>query len=138
MAWGWKSQLLAFSSLTLSRVPRTMIKKAAEAGNLRITTDADILWGTRITVNAVQERLRDGDTVDHLVDDYPEIPREAIKAAASLDLLALLPSRTVPTFNSMSSGVSTLVGSLNSCGATDPIPAIRGNLDVSPRSSSTA
>ena len=114
-----------------------------ESRDLHITTDANILGGTpvvagtRITVYAVLQRLRDRNTTDHLVDGCPEVPHEAIKAAASLDLLALLPSRTVPTINGMTSGFSTLVGSQSSCAATDSIPAIHENADVWPPSSST-
>lgn len=59
-----------------------------EARDLYITTEADILGGTpviagtRIAVYAVLGRLQDGDTVDDLIDDCPEIPREAFEAAA--------------------------------------------------------
>ena len=58
-----------------------------EARDLYITTDADILGGTpviagtRIAVYAVLGRLQDGDTVDDLIDEYPEVPREAFEAA---------------------------------------------------------
>ena len=59
-----------------------------EARDLYITTDADILGGTpvvvgtRITVYAVLGRLQGGDTVDDLIDDYPEVSHEAFEAAA--------------------------------------------------------
>jgi len=40
-----------------------------------------IIRGTRIPVYAVRGRLADGDTYEDLVEDYPEIPREAFVAA---------------------------------------------------------
>ena len=40
-----------------------------------------IIKGTRIPVYAVSGRLADGDTIDDLLEDYPEIPREAFVAA---------------------------------------------------------
>jgi len=52
-----------------------------------VTTDPDIfggvpiIKGTRIPVHAVHDRLVDGDTIDDLLDDYPDIPREAFIAA---------------------------------------------------------
>lgn len=52
-----------------------------------ITSDEDILGGTpviagtRLTVYAILGRLQDGDSIDELVEDYPEIPREAFEAA---------------------------------------------------------
>ena len=52
-----------------------------------ITSDSEIfggvpiIKGTRIPVYAVSGRLADGDTVDDLLEDYPEIPREAFVAA---------------------------------------------------------
>lgn len=59
-----------------------------EARDRYITSNADILGGTpvirgtRLTVYAILGRLQDGDTVDDLEADYPELPREAFKAAA--------------------------------------------------------
>ena len=64
-----------------------MIEKSFKAHDLHITTNSHILGGTlviagtRITVYAVLGRLRDGDIVDDLINDYPEVPREAINAA---------------------------------------------------------
>ncbi len=57
------------------------------AHDRQITSDPDILGstpvitGTRLTVYAVLGRLQDGDSVDDLVEDYPEVPREAFMAA---------------------------------------------------------
>jgi uncharacterized protein (DUF433 family) len=40
-----------------------------------------IIKGTRIPVYAISGRLADGDTLDDLAEDYPEIPRAAFVAA---------------------------------------------------------
>lgn len=76
--------------LDLERLAADSLRDAEryrKARDLYIATDADILGGTpviagtRITVHAVLGRLRDGDTVDDLMDDYPDVPREAFEAA---------------------------------------------------------
>lgn len=41
-----------------------------------------VIRGTRITVYSVLGHLQDGDSVDDLVTDNPDIPREAFEAAA--------------------------------------------------------
>ena len=41
-----------------------------------------VIKGTRITVYSVLGRLKDGDSVDDLVADNPDVPREAFDAAA--------------------------------------------------------
>ena len=41
-----------------------------------------MIRGTRITVYSVRGRLQDGDSVDDLVADNPDVPREAFEAAA--------------------------------------------------------
>ena len=40
-----------------------------------------VITGTRVSVYSILGRLQDGDTVDDILLDYPEIPREAIAAA---------------------------------------------------------
>jgi uncharacterized protein (DUF433 family) len=40
-----------------------------------------VIRGTRLTVSAIHGRLAGGDTVDDLIDDYPDLPREAFEAA---------------------------------------------------------
>lgn len=40
-----------------------------------------VIAGTRLTVYAVLGRMQDGETVDDLAADYPEVPREAFAAA---------------------------------------------------------
>ena len=41
-----------------------------------------LIKGTRITVYSVLGRLKDGDSVDDLVAENPDVPREAFDAAA--------------------------------------------------------
>ena len=41
-----------------------------------------VIRGTRITVYSVLGRLQDGDSLDDLVSDNPDVPREAFEAAA--------------------------------------------------------
>ena len=40
-----------------------------------------VIKGTRLSVSAVHGRLSSGDSVDDLLSDYPDIPREAFEAA---------------------------------------------------------
>lgn len=40
-----------------------------------------VIKGTRLTVSAVHGRLSSGDTIETLMDDYPDIPRRAFEAA---------------------------------------------------------
>ncbi|MBB4304894.1 uncharacterized protein (DUF433 family) [Rhodobium orientis] len=53
-----------------------------------LMADADILGGTpvirgtRIPVYAVAGRLDGGETLEDLIEDYPQVPREAFEAAA--------------------------------------------------------
>jgi uncharacterized protein (DUF433 family) len=42
-----------------------------------------VIRGTRITVYSVLGQLDDGDTIDVLVEDNPDIPKEAFEAAAA-------------------------------------------------------
>ena len=76
--------------LDLERLAADSLRDAEryrEARDRYITSDAGILGGTpviagtRLTVYAVLGRLQDGDGVDDLAEDYPEIPREAFEAA---------------------------------------------------------
>jgi uncharacterized protein (DUF433 family) len=41
-----------------------------------------IIAGTRIDAYSVEQRLDGGETIDDLIADYPEIPREAFEAAS--------------------------------------------------------
>ncbi len=76
--------------LDLERLAADCLRYAVHYKNARdrhIASDPDILGGTpvitgtRLTVYAVLGRLQDGDSVDDLVEDYPEVPREAFMAA---------------------------------------------------------
>lgn len=49
--------------------------------NPEIFGGSPIIRGTRIPVHAIRGRLEDGDTLEDLVLDYPDIPREAFIAA---------------------------------------------------------
>lgn len=76
--------------IDLERLAADSLRKAERYRKARdryITSDEDILGGTpviagtRLTVYAILGRLQDGDSIDDLVEDYPEIPREAFEAA---------------------------------------------------------
>lgn len=41
-----------------------------------------VIKGTRLTVSAIHGRLSSGDTIETLLEDYPDIPRRAFEAAA--------------------------------------------------------
>ena len=78
------------TTLDLERLAGDALRDAAryrEARDRHIVSDAEILGGTpviagtRLTVHAVLGRLQDGDTVDDLAADYPEVPPEAFAAA---------------------------------------------------------
>jgi len=40
-----------------------------------------VIKGTRLTVSAIHCRLAAGDTIDMLLEDYPDVPRRAFEAA---------------------------------------------------------
>lgn len=40
-----------------------------------------VIRGTRLTVSAIHGRLAGGDSIEGLIEDYPDIPREAFEAA---------------------------------------------------------
>ena len=76
--------------LDLGRLAADSLRNAERYRKARdryITSDEDILGGTpviagtRLTVYAILGRLQDGDSVDDLVEDFPEIPRQAFEAA---------------------------------------------------------
>ena len=77
--------------LDLERLAADSLREAEDYRRARdryIASDADILGGTpviagtRLTVYAVLGRLQDGDTIDDLAADYPNLPRAAFAAAA--------------------------------------------------------
>lgn len=76
--------------LDLERLAADSLRNAERYRKARdryITSDEDILGGTpviagtRLSVYAILGRLQDGDGIDDLTEDYPEIPREAFEAA---------------------------------------------------------
>ena len=76
--------------IDLERLAADSLRKAERyriARDRYITSDEDILGGTpviagtRLTVYAILGRLQDGDSIDDLVEDYPEVPCEAFEAA---------------------------------------------------------
>ena len=76
--------------IDLERLAADSLRNAEQYRKARdryITSDEDVLGGTpviagtRLTVYAILGRLQDGDSVDDLVEDHPEIPREAFEAA---------------------------------------------------------
>lgn len=56
-------------------------KKRYIASDPEIFGGVPIIKGTRIPVYAVSGRLADGDTMDDLIEDYPDVPRDAFIAA---------------------------------------------------------
>ena len=48
-----------------------------------------IIVGTRISVQLVLEKVRDGWTIDELLDDYPQLTREQVVAALDYAAAAL-------------------------------------------------
>ncbi len=49
--------------------------------NSEIRRGEPVIAGTRIPVRAVAERLKGGETLDSLIEDYPGVPRKAFEAA---------------------------------------------------------
>ena len=76
--------------LDLERLSSDSLSKAERYRQARdhyIVSNPEILGGTpavtgtRLTVYAILGRLRDGESVDDLLEDYPEVPAEAFEAA---------------------------------------------------------
>ena len=86
-----------------------------QARDRYITSDADILGGTpviagtRLTVYAILGRLQDGDTVDDLAADYPELSREAFTVSS------FTPKPTL--FEDVSSGRPAKCNLIAGCGS---------------------
>lgn len=49
--------------------------------NPEIRRGEPVVAGTRIPVRAVAERLKGGEEIDDLIEDYPNVPRKAFEAA---------------------------------------------------------
>ena len=78
------------ATLDLARLAADSLRDAqryCDARDRFVSSRPDILGGTpvikgtRISVYAVLGRLQDGDTLQDLVDDYPQLPSEAFQAA---------------------------------------------------------
>ena len=78
------------ATLDLARLaagPLLEAERYREARDRFIASHSDILGGTpvidgtRITVYAVLGRLQGGDTINELLEDYPQVPAEAFQAA---------------------------------------------------------
>ena len=65
--------------------------------NARIVSKPDVMLGkpvvegTRITVEMILERLAEGDSVDQMLDAFPTLTREGVRAAIryAVDVLRL-------------------------------------------------
>ena len=51
--------------------------------NPRVMMGKPVIRGTRITVENILERLAAGETVDEILEAYPDLNREAIQGALS-------------------------------------------------------
>lgn len=49
--------------------------------NPEIKQGEPVISGTRIPVRAVAERVKGGEVIDDLIEDYPKVPRKAFEAA---------------------------------------------------------
>ena len=49
--------------------------------NLKVMVGKPVIKGTRITVDAIIRRLAEGMTFDEILEDFPYITKEDIKAA---------------------------------------------------------
>jgi uncharacterized protein (DUF433 family) len=76
--------------LRVDRKLRTIAKRLSDylAGRTRyiesnpqILGGEPVIKGTRISVRAVADRVADGDTIDVLKEDYPDIPKQAFETA---------------------------------------------------------
>ena len=56
-----------------------------------------VVVGTRITVELILEKLAAGDTMEQLLDSYPQLSREAIHAALAFAAEALRADVVYPT-----------------------------------------
>jgi uncharacterized protein (DUF433 family) len=79
------SIIVRIGSLTREAVERAERYAAARDAYIEIAEGVQggrpVIKGTRLTVSAVYGRLSSGDTLDMLMEDYPEIPCEAFEAA---------------------------------------------------------
>lgn len=78
---------VALNDLAADEWSKTLAYVAAKSKHLESRDDIfggdPVIRGTRITCRSVLGRLSNGDTLDDLCEDYPDIPREAFDAAAT-------------------------------------------------------
>jgi len=79
------SVVLHIGSLTRDAVERAERYTAARDSWIETVEGVQggrpVIKGTRLTVSAIFGRLSSGDTVDDLMTDYPDIPRDAFEAS---------------------------------------------------------
>jgi uncharacterized protein (DUF433 family) len=79
------SVVVRIGSLTREAVDRAERYAEARDAYIEIADGVQggrpVIKGTRLTVSAIYGRLSSGDTLDTLMEDYPEIPREVFEAA---------------------------------------------------------
>ncbi|MBD3407858.1 MAG: DUF433 domain-containing protein [Candidatus Lokiarchaeota archaeon] len=72
-------------------------------GNRLIVTDPEVMMGkpvitgTRITVEMILDKLAAGETIDQILEDYPQLTRESILAALSFAADAMKTITAYPT-----------------------------------------
>lgn len=79
------SVVVRVGSLAREAVSRAERYAAARDAYIEIAPgvqgERPVIRGTRLTVSAIYGRLSSGDTLEALVEDYPDIPREAFETA---------------------------------------------------------
>jgi len=88
-----KQQELQLSDMVVIRLDPAFYEAFKQLSSYRegrecfIETNPDIrggepvISGTRLPVRAIAERVKGGETIDDLIEDYPKIPRKAFEAA---------------------------------------------------------
>lgn len=88
-----KTQELSLSDVVVIRLDRASRDLAEQLNrylegrgrfiesNPEIRQEEPVIAGTRLPVRAVAERVKRGDTIDDLAEDYPDVPRKAFEAA---------------------------------------------------------
>jgi uncharacterized protein (DUF433 family) len=70
--------------------------------NPKIMVGKPIIKGTRITVELILDKLAAGQTVEQILEDYPHLTREGIRAALDQQGLGIDPKKWVKTTNYIS------------------------------------
>jgi uncharacterized protein (DUF433 family) len=77
--------VLHVGSLTRQAIERAERYTSARDALIEAVEDVQggrpVIKGTRLTVSAIYGRLSSGDSIDDLIEDYPDIPRNAFEAA---------------------------------------------------------